>query len=121
MSASSPPPTIKSVLREFVFWLEASYGNQKLGDASEFAVEPSAGTMALPECALELALSSKRPVLLSTTVPMKPLLAALVLKRAGIKLEQVFQGKIDEDQFEALIDAVGTVIKSSLVIELPLE
>ena len=45
------------------------------------------------------------------------LLAALVFKRAGIKMEQIIQGEITEDQFEALIDAVGTVIASSLVVE----
>ena len=80
-------------------------------------MEPSPATMALPECALELALASKRPVLLSTTVPVKSVLAALVLKRAGIRMEQVFQGEMTEEQFEALIDAVGTVIASSLVVE----
>ena len=117
MSASSPPSPIKSILREFVFWMESAYGKGNRVAASEFAVEPSPGTMALPECALELALASKRPVLLSTTVPLKSVLTALVLRRAGIKLEQIFQGKIDEDQFEALIGAVTTVIASSLVVE----
>jgi len=45
------------------------------------------------------------------------LAAEAVLRRAGIKLEQVLQGNFSDEQFAALADALRTVKMSKLVTE----
>jgi len=47
----------------------------------------------------------------------QPLAAEAVLRRAGIKLEQVLQGNFSDEQFAALADALRTVKMSKLVTE----
>jgi len=71
----------------------------------------------MAEVALEAAVSSQKPVLLATSGSMKPLLAALVLRCAGITLEQVFEGNLSDQQFGALADALRAVKMSKLMIE----
>ena len=109
----------KPILREFVRWLEAAYGHPERAAASEFGVEPSPESLAMAEVALEAAISSQRPVLLATSGSIKSVLAGAVLRRAGIKLEQVFQGDLSDMQFVALADGLRAVRASSLLIELP--
>ena len=75
----------------------------------------------LLEAPLEAAISSQRPVLLATSGPIKSVLASAVLRRAGIKLEQVFQGDLSDKQFVALAEALRTVKMSKLMIETPFE
>jgi hypothetical protein len=75
----------------------------------------------MAEVALEAALSSQRPVLLATSWSVKTLLAALVLRRAGVKLEQVFRGDLTDEQFGALADSLRTVKMSRLMVETPFE
>jgi hypothetical protein len=112
---------IKPFLQEFVAWLETAYGNAERGTASEFAVELPPESLTLAEVALEAAVSGERPVLLASTVPMKSIIAALVLRRAGVKLEHVLQGNLGDDQFVALADALRVVKTSNLLIESPVE
>jgi hypothetical protein len=112
---------IKPILRQFVSWMENVYGHLNQGAASEFALEPPASVMALPECALELALSSKRPVFLASTVPVRSIISALFLRRAGITMQQVFRAELTEEHFDALADALGTAKNSRLLIEMQVE
>ena len=127
MNTSTAPRPINRTLHEFIDWLEAThfaanYGGAERGAASEFAVEPSPNMMALPECALELALNSDRPVVLATSaVSVKSVISALILKRAGIKLERVFQGDFTDAEFDALTDTVRAFAKSKLLVELPVD
>lgn len=107
----------KPILQEFVSWLEAAYGHPARATASEFGVEPPGESLAMAEVALEAAVSSQQPVLLASSWSVKSLVAALVLRRAGVKLEQVFRGNLSDEQFGALADALRTVKVSKLMIE----
>jgi len=109
----------KPILREFVSWLETAYGQAEGSTTNEFGVEPPPEPLAMAEVALEAAITSQRAVLLATSGSMKSLLAALVLRRAGVKLEQVCQGNLSDEQFGALADALRVVRMSKLMIETP--
>lgn len=109
----------KPILQEFVSWLEAAYGQPAQATAAEFGVEPPPESLAMAEVALEAAIASQRPVLLVTSAPIKSLLAALVLRHAGVNLEQVFQGNFTDEQFVALADALMAVKLSMPMIETP--
>lgn len=111
----------KPILREFVRWLEAAYGHPERAAASEFGVEAPPESLAMAEVALEAAMNSQRPVLLATSASIKSLLAALVLRRAGVRLEHVAQGNLSDEQFGALAEALRTVKMSKLMIETPFE
>ena len=111
----------KPILQEFVSWLEATYGHPERGADSEFGVEPPPEPLAMAEVALEAAISSQGPVLLATSWSIKSFLSGLVLRRASIRLGQVFQGNLSDEQFGALADALRTVRASSLMIETPVE
>jgi hypothetical protein len=107
----------KPILREFVAWLETAFGNAERGAASEFGVELPPDSLGVAEIALAVALNGDRPVLLGSSLPMRSIVAALVLRGAGIKLEQVFQGTLTDDQFERLANVLMEVKKSKLLIE----
>jgi hypothetical protein len=107
----------KPILREFVSWLETAYGHPERGADSEFGAEPPPEPLAMAEVALEATISSQQPVLLATSASIKSLLAALILRRAGVKLEQVCQGNLSDEQFGALADALRAVKMSKLMIE----
>jgi hypothetical protein len=109
----------KPILREFVSWLEAAYGQPEQATVSEFGVEPPPESLAMAEVALDAPITSQQPVLLATSGSIKSLLAALILRRAGVDLGQVFQGNLSDEQFAALADALRTVRMSKLMIETP--
>jgi hypothetical protein len=109
----------KPILQEFVIWLEAAYGQPAQATASDFCVEPPSESLAMAQVALEAAITSQGAVLLATSGSMKSLLAALVLSRAGINLEHVFQGDLSDEQFGALADALRAVRTSKLMVETP--
>ena len=109
----------KPILRQLVGWMEVAYGHPERGAASEFAHHPPPGELALAGVALEAAVKGDRPVLLATSWPIKSVIAALVFNRAGVRLEQVFQGTLTDDQFERLANVFLEVKKSKLVVESP--
>ena len=102
-------------------WLETAYGNAGRGAASEFAVQPPPGELAMAEVALEAAMKGERPVLLAASSPIECVVAGLVFKRAGLTLEQVFQGSFTDDQFERLAGVLMEIKASKLMVELPPE
>jgi hypothetical protein len=110
---------MKSILQGFVGWLELAYGNAERGAASEFAIEPPPGALAVAQVALDAAVNSEQPVVLGTSVPVKAVIAALVLRRAGVTLEEVFQGSLTDGQFTALADALRALRMSGLMVEMP--
>lgn len=107
----------KPILREFVNWLEAAYGQPELAAGSAFGIEPPPESLAMAEVALGAAISSQLPVLLATSGSNESVLAGLVLNRAGIKHAQVFQGKLSDEQFRALADSLRAMRMSKLLIE----
>jgi len=70
---------------------------------------------------LDAALKGGGPVLFASSEPVKAVIARLVLRRAGITLDQVFQARFTEDDFHALTNAVMTVKTSGLLVESPVE
>ncbi len=112
---------IRPILRAFVTWMESSYGTPSQGATSEFAVEPSDEIMTMAELALASAVTGQRPVLFSADVPERSIIAALVLRRAGVTRAQLYQGSFSDEQFEELTDAVRTVKLSKLIVGLPAE
>ena len=66
-----------------------------------------------------LSLGLSRPVFLGSSTPTRSILGALVRRRAGVSLDDIFGRSLTDTQFEALADAVRTVVTSRLLIELP--
>lgn len=110
---------MKPILEEFLEWLERSLGHGQPGVASEFAVEAPPEALAVAQVAVDAAVNSGQPVLLGSSVPVKVVIAALLLRRAGITLEEVFQGRLSGGQFMALADALRALRRSRLMIEMP--
>lgn len=107
----------KPILRQFVGWLEHAYGHPERAADCEFGVEPPPESLAIAEVALEAAIRSQLPVILATSGPVKAVIAGVVLRRAGVRLEQVFQGDLTDEQFVALADALMAVKMSKLMVE----
>lgn len=121
MNTATAPSPIKSILRKFVTWLEFAYGDAEWGAASEFAMEPPPEALVMAEIAMEASLKLKRPILFATDSSVKSVIGALVMRRAGVKLEQVYQGEFSDAQFEALTDNVMAVKTSILLVEPPVD
>jgi hypothetical protein len=109
----------KPILQEFVAWLETAYGNAERGAASEFGMELPPDSLGAADIALAAALNGDRPVLLGSGLPMRSIIGSLILRRAGIQLDQVFAGRFTDAQFEKLINTVTIVKNSKLVLEWP--
>ena len=107
------------LLFEFVRWLESSYGNPQNGKLSDFAIEPPPEIVAMVEMAFEVAINSNTPVVLTTVIPIKSIIASLVLRRAGITTEQIYEGNFKDQQFAALTSTLTKLRKSNLVIISP--
>ena len=121
MTDSAPTLPMKSLLHDFLDWLERVHCNGELGADSDFAVEPSPETIALAGFALDAALIGKQPVLFASDAPVTSVLGTLILRRSGITLEQAVQGNLTDAQFAALTLSVVAVAKSRLRIESPVE
>ena len=121
MNAATAPPPIKKILREFVNWLESAYGDAEWGAASEFAKDPPPEALAMAEIAMEASLKLKRPILFATDAPMRSVIGALVMRRAGVKLEQVYQGEFSDAQFEALTENIVVVKMAILLVKSPVD
>ena len=117
MNAAAAPAPIKKILQEFVTWLESAYGNAEWSAASEFAKDLPLEALAMAEVVMEAALKLKRPVLFATNAPVKSVIGALVMRRAGVKLEHVYQGNFTDEQFQSLTDNIVAVKTSILLIE----
>jgi hypothetical protein len=117
MNTATAPVPIKRLLREFVSWLEFAYGDAERGAASEFAKDPPSEALAMAEVVMDAALKLKRPVLFATDAPVKSVIGSLVLRRAGVKLADVYQGDFSDAQFEALTENIVAVKTSILLIE----
>jgi len=107
------------LLFEFVQWVESSYGHPQNRKSSDFAIEPPQGTLAMAEMAFEAGLNSNTPVILTIGIPLKSIIASLVLRRAGIKIEQIYKGNFTDEQFDALTSTLTKLRKSNLVIISP--
>ena len=107
------------LLFEFVRWLESSYGHSQNGKLSDFAIEPPPETLAMAEMAFEAGLNCDQPVVLTTVIPIKSIIASLVLRRAGITTEQIYEGNFTDQQFAALTSTLTKLRKSNLVIISP--
>ena len=119
MNDSTTTSPVKCLLQEFLEWLETAYGNAEHGAASEFAHQPLPGELAMAEVALVAAVDGDRPVLLATSSPMECVIAGLVLKRAGVSLDAIFEGGLTDEQFQRLADSLMEVKMSKLLIESP--
>lgn len=111
--------TVKPILGEFLEWLERFFGQGQSGVASEFAIDPPPEAVAIAQVAVDAAVNSGQPVILGTSVPARAVIAAMLLRRAGITLEEVFQGSLTDGQFTALADTLRALRKSKLMIEMP--
>ena len=111
----------KPILQEFVAWLETAYGNAERGAASEFGMELPPDSLGVAQIALEVALDGDRPVLLGSSLPMRSIVAALLLSRAGIRLDDIYRGCLSDAQFTALADTLRAVKMSKIMIESPFE
>ena len=107
------------LLFEFVRWLESSYGHPQNGKLSDFAIEPPPETLAMAEMAFEVAINSNSTVSLATQVSLKSIVSFLILHRAGITIDQIYEGNFTDDQFDALTYTLTTLRKSNLVIISP--
>jgi hypothetical protein len=108
---------MKSLLIEFVDWAEtAHFQGGGCGSVFEQPVSPHA--LAWADRALELALSSGRPVVLFTrTAPAQSVVAGLVFHRAGVNIENVYNGDLDDDAFDRLTTWLSRIKTARLVFE----
>jgi len=104
------------LLFEFVQWIESSYGHLQSGKLSDFAIEPPPETLVMAELAFEAGLNSEHPVVLSTDFPVRSIISSPVLTRAGVKLEDIFLGRLTDEQFESLAEILMKVKRSKLLI-----
>lgn len=116
MKAAIP---VKPVLEAFLEWMECSFGHGQSDPASEFAIEPPPDALVVAQVAVDAALYGDHPVVLGTSVPVRAVIAALLLRRVGITREEVFQGRMNDRQFTALADALRALRGSKLMIEMP--
>jgi hypothetical protein len=107
---------MKLLLHAFVDWLECCDLNcGPCGSPFEEPVDPV--LLMKAETALDWARASGKSVeLFTTTIDPKPLLAALVLGRARVNVESVFQGELDDDDFERLASSVSDISRSGLIL-----
>jgi hypothetical protein len=112
---------IKPLLREFVAWLETAFGNAKRGAASEFAVELPPESLVVADVALEAAVNGDRPVIFGSSLPMRSIIGSLILRRAGVTLDDIYRGCLSDAQFTALAHTLRAVKMSKLMIESPFE
>jgi hypothetical protein len=111
----------RPILREFVAWMEGAFGNAERGAASEFGVELPPDSLGVAQIALEAALDGDRPVLLGSSLPMRSIIGPLILRRAGVTLDDIYRGCLSDAQFTALADTLRAVKMSKLLIESPFE
>jgi len=109
----------KPILKEFVAWLETAFGNAERGAASEFGMELPPDSLGVAQIALEVALDGDRPVLLGSSLPMRSIIGPLILRRAGVTLDDIYRGCLLDVQFTALADTLRAVKMSKLMIESP--
>lgn len=58
---------------------------------------------------------------LAANAPVKSVIGALVMRRAGVKLADVYQGEFSDAQFAALTDNVMAVKTSILLVKSPVD
>jgi rhodanese-related sulfurtransferase len=99
--------------------MEGAYGSAERGAASDFGMELPPDSLGVAQIALAIALDGDRPVLLGSSLPMRSIIAALLLSRAGIRLDDIYRGCLSDAQFVALADTLRAVKMSKLLIESP--
>lgn len=111
---SHASPHMKRLLLQFVSWLEQVYF-QRCPCGSEFEHQLSPVVVIKAEVALEWALASRRPVTLFTsTVSAGTVVAALVLRRAQVSIDNVFKGDLDDNSFDRLTRCLAAISQSGL-------
>lgn len=108
---------IKPLLVEFVDWLESTCCNRNNSTASEFALEPPAEALNMAEIAMEAAISSGQPVWFSTHAPIRSIVGALVRRRARITLDDLFQDRLTDQQFDSLEYVLRSMKNVRLLID----
>ena len=105
---------MKPLLKELVVWMDSNYGCGPTG--AEFELSVPADVMTKAETALDLALSGPMTVVLSTgTASPRPVIANLVFHHTGIRIENVFQGDLDDAAFDTLADFLRRVKSARLI------
>src|SRR5579883_2191086 len=102
---------MKKLLKELVDWLESAHAQ---GHPCGFDFEQSPHTLAWADAALEL--SSQHPVVLYTrSSSARAVVSGLVLLRAGVKIENVYSGDLDDESFARLTMWLARMSKANLV------
>ena len=103
-------------LRGLVDWLEGAHLRGRATD-SDFEQSVPPHVLAWTERALDLALSSQCPVVLYTrSVSAHALVSALVFSRAGIQLEDVYNQRLTDAEFDRLATTLAQINRSGLRI-----
>jgi hypothetical protein len=108
---------MKLLLREFVGWMETVHVQSgPCGSPFERPLSPL--VLERADFALQLALSSRRPVVMFTRYfSAKGMVAALVLHRAGVKIENVYKGNLDDHDFHRLGSVLARMKTASINFE----
>ena len=97
--------------------MESSYGNPDNGKQSEFTNKAPEEVIAMAEIAVEAGLNSEMPLVFSADFPFRSIIGTLVLDRAGVKKEEIFQGKLTDDQVDNLAKVLSKIAESKLMIQ----
>ncbi len=107
---------MKTLLKELVVWMDCTYGHGPTGAEFELSVPPD--VMSKAETALDLALSGQgRVVIFTGATSPRPVIANLVFHHTGIRMENVFQGDLDDAAFDTLADFLRRVKSARLVFK----
>jgi replicative DNA helicase len=96
--------------------MEQAYQDGRVGSAFEQAVPLH--TLRWAETALELSLSAGQEVVLFTrSVAAESLVAGLAFHRAGVDIEKVYRGDLDDDGFDRLTSCLARMKGAKLLFQ----
>lgn len=116
MNDSTTTSPIKSLLREFLEWLEGrSMGVCQPGSPFDLPLDPR--IVAKAQEAVDLAQASGEEVALFTGgIAPQAIIAQLVFHRAGFGADRIAQGELTQEEGDGLLEAVQTLATCKLVL-----
>jgi O-acetyl-ADP-ribose deacetylase (regulator of RNase III) len=107
---------MKDLLRDLVTWMETCH-LQRAPCRSPFEAQVEPVLLMQAEMVLNWARTTDRPVeLFTASVSDRSLLAGLVFRRSQVAVERVFQGELEDDDFERLARCVCDIRHSQLTL-----
>ena len=109
---------MKTVLNQFVEWIDNCYGQGVPASPSPFEQMLEPGLLAAAQSAASNAALSSGPIFISTEgVPAATVAANLVWAKTGITPDRVHRGDFSPQELELLIAAVAALVASRVCLD----